>query len=65
MRWRAKPQLNELRIKTGFLFIPKCDEKTRTWRWLEFAKWEERLGIIRTPTGSYFYGWITKQWLEE
>lgn len=53
MRWWVKksPREGEIRIKTGFLFLPK--KIKNQWRWLEFAEWEQVYDII----------WHDKRWL--
>jgi hypothetical protein len=59
MRWRSPYGHNFTRIREGFLWLPRdiCGEM----RWLERAKWEERLWIT-------FMGerrWMAVRWVPD
>ena len=46
--------IGEERARSGFLFFPK--EVFGEWRWLEFAKWKERVNIN--------YKWEIQGWID-
>lgn len=59
MRWN-RPKPNDKRIRSGFLFLPKCINGEI--RWLEFAWWEEM--FVETYGREYISGeWATLKWL--
>lgn len=59
MRW-ITPKLNDKRIRSGFLFLPKCINGET--RWLEFAYWEEM--YVETDKIDYVLEeWVALEWL--
>jgi len=51
MKWTKKiPQEGDKRIRSGFLFFPKCiyDNQVtkKECRWLEHARWEQEYGHL-------------------
>ena len=70
MRMRFKctgkryPKDGTIRIKTKFLFIPKCiDGETR---WLEKASYKQQSRMMRDmTTGSEWLQWLNIEWIDE
>lgn len=69
MRWKAQQaepehKVGDTRIKTGFLFFPKClnDE----WRWLEKSSWEQKMCLLTAGLcwESTDWGWESTDWAD-
>lgn len=58
MRWTPKPlpDLGTLRVRVGFLWLPK--KLNGEWRWLEYAAWSEEF----VSYYEYGYGWEARAW---
>ena len=48
----------ETRVKSGFLLFPKWIN--HQWRWLEYAKWEQRWS-----SGLFHYEWWNIKWVDD
>jgi len=61
------PKLGDTRIKSGFLFLPRCiNHETR---WLEKATWQERYGeYLSFGPGNGMPipmpGWLHDKWIK-
>lgn len=72
MRWmipppKPRPFPGEIRIRTGFLWLPKtcrhdADTPLRELRWLERASWVEEYQI---PYRAMDEGWVAQHWMSE
>jgi hypothetical protein len=72
MRWKPKPEhkAGDMRIKSGFLFFPKCLQGE--WRWLEDASWGQELvvthgyvgGLDGTPEETTYIYWQSIRWVQ-
>lgn len=64
-----KYELGDVRIKKGFLFLPKTlKNKNGEYekRWLEFSKWEEKVWTIyKKDNKKIEHGWYETRWLNE
>jgi hypothetical protein len=55
MRWARKTYYSgDIRVRSGFLLIPKCIRSE--WRWLERAEWSEEFN-------GYDGGWYAHKWV--
>ena len=66
MKWIKKIHKDkETRIKSGFLFFPKClsneDDSIFDCRWWEYAHWEEEYYIDWDGSGQ----WCAVRWINE
>ncbi len=60
MQW-SKPKTGDVRINSGFLFLPKTI--TYTTKWLVSAKWKQQYYI--SPDLIFFnQAWIDKEWID-
>jgi len=64
MKWTEKTfRDGDLRTRRGFLFFPK--QIGKQWRWLEFARWEERFQFHSYMIAGYLpvFDWAAIRWL--
>lgn len=57
MRWK-QAQERDARIRSGFLFFPKCIDGE--WRWLERARWKQIFVASYTDCG-----WVNLSWIDD
>jgi len=55
MRWK-QTQSSDIRIRSGFLFLPLCIGGE--WRWLERATWEQEFYACYDGAGWENVRWI-------
>lgn len=55
------PSIGAIRIRKGFLLIPK--QINGEFRWLEIATWKEEYGEF--PNGWSDWGWKAIGWVDE
>ena len=66
MKLKTKyPFASEERMKTRFLFFPRCiidrDTHIEEWRWLEKATWIEHY----QGHPAYGFNWIAVRWIDD